>query len=81
MFDFFDKVHGDVLFFPTLAVINCPILELKPIRMKMKRLVFGILACVTLMAVSCEPNNTAEEDQLYEQGVDKSQLVNGDNRK
>ena len=39
--------------------------------MKMKRFVFGLLACVTLMAVSCEPNNTAEEDQLYEQGIDK----------
>ena len=37
----------------------------------MKRFVFGLLACVTLMAVSCEPNNTAEEDQLYEQGIDK----------
>jgi hypothetical protein len=74
MFDFFDKVHGDIFFFPTLALINCPILELKPIRMKMKRLVFGILACVTLMAVSCEPNNTAEEDQLYEQGVDKTKI-------
>jgi hypothetical protein len=48
--------------------------------MKMKRLVFGILACVTLMAVSCEPNNTADEDQLYEQGVDKTKLVNGDKR-
>jgi hypothetical protein len=81
MFTFFDKVHWGVLFFPTLAVINCPISELKPIRMKMKRLIFGILACVTLMAVSCEPNNTADEDQLYEQGVDKTKVVNGDNRK
>ena len=43
--------------------------------MKMKRLLFGILACVTLMAVSCEPNSTADEDNLYEQGVDKTKLV------
>jgi len=42
--------------------------------MKIKRLLFGILACVTLMAVSCEPNSTAEEDQLYEQGIDKTKL-------
>jgi hypothetical protein len=42
--------------------------------MKMKRLIFGILACVTLMAVSCEPNSTAEEDSLYEQGLDKTKL-------
>ena len=43
--------------------------------MKMKRLLFGFLACVTLMAVSCEPNSTADEDNLYEQGVDKTKLV------
>jgi len=43
--------------------------------MKMKRLIFGLLACVTLMAVSCEPNSTADEDQLYEQGVDKSKIT------
>ncbi len=42
--------------------------------MKMKRLLFGILACVTLMAVSCEPNSTTDEDELYEQGVDKNHL-------
>ncbi|MBT8306457.1 MAG: hypothetical protein KJN85_05940 [Maribacter sp.] len=40
----------------------------------MKRFVFGLLACITLMAVSCEPNNTAEEDQLYEEGIDKDKL-------
>ena len=42
--------------------------------MKMKRLLFGLLACVTLMAVSCEPNSTTDEDQLYEQGVDKTKI-------
>lgn len=42
--------------------------------MKMKRLFFGILACVTLLAVSCEPTSTADEDQLYEQGIHKDKL-------
>ncbi|MEP3209865.1 MAG: hypothetical protein ABJN95_11780 [Maribacter sp.] len=43
--------------------------------MKAKRFIFGLLACVTLLAVSCEPNNTAEEDDFYEVGVDKSKLT------
>jgi hypothetical protein len=30
-----------------------------------KKFMFGLLACVTLLAVSCEPNTTAEEDSLY----------------
>lgn len=42
--------------------------------MKMKRLFFGILACGLLMATSCEPNNTTDEDQLYEQGLDKKNV-------
>ncbi len=41
----------------------------------MKRLIFGLLACVTLMAVSCEPNSTTDEDQLYEQGIHKDKLT------
>ncbi len=41
----------------------------------MKKFVFGLLACVTLLAVSCESSSTAEEDALYEQGVDKSKLT------
>jgi len=44
----------------------------------MKKLVFGLLACLTLLAVSCETTDTASDDQLYEQGVDKTQLINGD---
>lgn len=43
--------------------------------MKAKRIIFGLLACVTLLAVSCEPNNLADEDKLYEDGVDKTKLV------
>lgn len=43
--------------------------------MKMKKLLFGLVACISLMALSCEPNSTAEEDQLYEQGVDKTKIT------
>lgn len=42
--------------------------------MRTKRFIFGLLACVTLLAVSCEPSNTSEEDDLYEVGVDKRHL-------
>ncbi len=47
----------------------------------MKKVVFGLMACATLLAVSCETTDVASEDQLYEQGVDKSQLINGDNKR
>ena len=41
--------------------------------MKAKRIIFGLLACVTLLAVSCEPNNSAEGDNLYEPvSIDKA---------
>ncbi len=42
--------------------------------MKAKRIIFGLLACVTLMAVSCEPNSTADEDELYEVGIRKDKV-------
>jgi len=42
--------------------------------MKAKRIIFGLLACVTLLAVSCEPNNSAEGDVIYEEGVDKRKI-------
>lgn len=48
--------------------------------MKMKKLLFGLLACVALMAVSCEPNSTAEEDQLYEQGIHKDKIKTSPNK-
>ena len=41
--------------------------------MKAKRIIFGLLACLTLVAVSCEPNNSADGDPVYE-GVDKSKI-------
>lgn len=48
--------------------------------MKAKRIIFGLLACVTLLAVSCEPNNSSDGDPLFEEGVDKSKLINGDSK-
>lgn len=44
-------------------------------KMKTKRIIFGLMATVTLIAVSCEPNTTAQEDELYEVGIDKSSIV------
>ncbi len=42
--------------------------------MMTKRIIFGLLACTTLLAVSCEPSNTSEEDELYELSVEKSDI-------
>ena len=47
----------------------------------MKNLVFGLLACATLLAVSCDSNDVAADDTLYDKGVDKTQLINGDNKR
>jgi len=42
----------------------------------MKKVVFGLLACVTLLAVSCETNNTADDDSLYQtHSVDKKEAA------
>ncbi len=40
----------------------------------MKKIIFAFAALVTLMAFSCSPNNASEDDQLYEQGIDKSKF-------
>jgi hypothetical protein len=40
----------------------------------MKKVVFGLLACATLLVVSCETNDIAENDAVYEQGVDKTKI-------
>ena len=39
----------------------------------MKNLVFGLMACFTLLAVSCD-SSTTDEDSVYEQGVDKRKI-------
>ncbi len=44
-------------------------------KMKANRIVFGIMTCLLLVAVSCEPNSTAQQDDLYEVGIDKSSIV------
>ncbi len=40
----------------------------------MKKVVFGLMACASLLVISCETNDTANDDQLYEQGVDKTKI-------
>ena len=42
--------------------------------MNIRQLLFGICTCLVLIAAtSCTPN-TAEDDQVYEQGLDKSKV-------
>ncbi len=48
--------------------------------MNTKKIIFAVLASATLLAVSCSPNTTAEDDQLYEQGVDRT-LITKSNKK
>ncbi len=40
----------------------------------MKKILFGLMAFATLLVVSCESNDIANDDQLYEQGVEKSKV-------
>ncbi|SMP24293.1 hypothetical protein SAMN06265375_104205 [Muriicola jejuensis] len=42
--------------------------------MNTKKILFAIAAMLILVASACTPN-TAEDDQLYEQGVKKDKLV------
>ncbi|WP_373517157.1 hypothetical protein [Pricia sp.] len=46
----------------------------------MKKVVFGLMACATLLIVSCETNDIANDDQLYEQGVDKTKIPSQANK-
>ena len=41
--------------------------------MNTKKLFFGLATVLILMAADCTPN-TAEDDQVYEQGVDKKDI-------
>lgn len=43
--------------------------------MKMKRLLFGFLAIVTLVAFSTEAYSNADGDQSTEQGIEKRKLT------
>ncbi len=42
--------------------------------MNTKKIFFGLSTVLILMAAACTPN-TAEDDQLYEQGIDKKDIV------
>ncbi|MCW5516699.1 hypothetical protein [Muriicola sp. Z0-33] len=44
----------------------------------MKKLLFGICAFLVLVGSACTANTA--DDQLYENGVDKTELVNGDKK-
>jgi|GEM_PF-6134165 len=48
--------------------------------MKMKRLVFGLMAFVALLAFSAEAYSNAEGDNSDEQGVDKT-LIRKSNKR
>ncbi len=41
--------------------------------MNTKKIFFGLATALILMAAACTPN-TAEDDQVYEQGVEKSKI-------
>ena len=43
--------------------------------MSTKKLFFGICTCLILMAAALTPDNVIEEQQLYENGVDKSKII------
>ena len=43
--------------------------------MKTRRIIFGLTVAIAMFAVSCEPNTTAQEDDLYELGIDKGSIV------
>lgn len=43
--------------------------------MKMKRLLFGLLAVVALLAFSSEAYSNADGDQSQEQGIEKRKLT------
>jgi len=42
--------------------------------MNTKRTLFGICACLILMAAACTSNSTAD-DQLYEDGIEKERII------
>jgi hypothetical protein len=42
--------------------------------MNTKRILFALASVLILVAASCTPN-TADDDQLYEQGVDKRNII------
>ncbi|WP_373074864.1 hypothetical protein [Zeaxanthinibacter enoshimensis] len=47
--------------------------------MNTRKVIFGLFACSLFLVASCT-QNTAAEDGLYEQGVDKTKIINGDKK-
>ena len=47
--------------------------------MNTRKLILGIAMCCAVLAMSCS-QSTAEDDGIYENGVDKTKLINGDKR-
>jgi hypothetical protein len=45
----------------------------KLITMDTKKLLFGICTCLVLMASAC--TDSSADDQIYEDGVDKSKII------
>jgi hypothetical protein len=46
--------------------------------MNTKKIFFAFLACATLMVASCT-SSTADDEQLYEQGIEKEKVKAGSN--
>ena len=42
--------------------------------MNTRKLFYGLLTCIILAAAACTPTSTAEEDNLYEVGIDKKKI-------
>ncbi|MEE9363766.1 MAG: hypothetical protein V3U92_14290 [Cellulophaga sp.] len=39
--------------------------------MNTKKVLFGLMACLMLVGASCTPNSTSEDQDLYENSIDK----------
>ncbi len=42
--------------------------------MNTKKIFYGLFTCLILMAAACTTTDTAEEDKLYEVGIDKDKI-------
>lgn len=45
--------------------------------MNTKKILFGLAAFLVLLISACEPTSTAEDTQLYDQGVERSKVRTG----
>ena len=43
-------------------------------KMKTKKILFGLMAALLLVAVACETTSTEAEDELLEVGIDKGDV-------